>query len=377
VSGGSGRQRGRIITERVVQLAGASKPSKRSKGVATIRHVAEHAGVSPMTVSRVINGEGPMKEATRDLVMASIRSLDYAPNWAARSLAGVSLVRVGLLCRNTSAAYVSEMIIGCLEQCRHDHVHLTIERSDVEGDEARAAERITLSNVDGVILAPPFSDNLMVLKVLADHRKPVVAVAGGQDHESASTIRIDDFEAARSMTWHLLEMGHRAIGFIKGHPHRTTSNQRLLGYLAALQEAGVEPAPGLVAQGFFSYQSGLVAAAQLLDRSSRPTAIFASNDDMAAAAVAVAHWRGLAVPADLTITGFDDSPLATTISPELTTIRQPTAEMSRQAIAILVEEVRNVRLGHAPNLRRATLPFTLIRRQSEAPPRPIPERTAP
>jgi LacI family transcriptional regulator len=349
-------------------VAGEGRASRRLSGAATIKEVAEHAGVSPMTVSRVINGEQSVKSTTREAVNLSIRTLNYTPNPAARSLAGASVVRIGLLYSNPSSAYLSEFLVGSLDQCSRDHLQLIIEKCDVEGEEHLAAERLANSGIDGVILPPPLCDKTVILKVFSDHRIPVVAVATGEDRPAISTVRIDDFEAARSMTRHLLTLGHRNIGFIMGHPNQTASTQRCLGYMAALKEADIAASPALIAQGFFNYQSGMSAATQLLERVPRPTAIFASNDDMAAAVIAVAHKMGLEVPTSLTVCGFDDSPLATTIWPELTTIRQPIADMSRKAVTLLAQEIRSRRSGNAPHSRRAMLEFALIHRQSDAPP---------
>ena len=184
------------------------------------------------------------------------------------------------------------------------------------------------------------------------------------------SVSIDDFAAAYAMTRHVLSLGHRRIGFILGNPAQTASANRLAGYRSALEDAGIAFADSLTAQGVFTYRSGLDAAEQLLALEVAPTAIFASNDDMAAATVAVAHRRGLDVPGDLTVCGFDDTTLATAIWPELTTIHQPIADMSRAAVEMLVS---NIRRQQALQERHQLLDFTLIRRQSDAAPRRRPQ----
>lgn len=345
------------------------KTARRQRGVLTIQDVAKHAGVSPMTVSRVINGEKNVRETTREVVNASIRELNYAPNPAARSLASAALIRIGLLYSNPSSAYLSEFLVGGLEQCSLANVQLVVEKCDDEAGYLPAVAKLVSSGIHGVVLPPPLCDLTEVLEALAGAGVPAVAVATGRPQPGASAVRIDDYEAALSMTRHLLALGHRRIGFIKGHPNQTASAQRLQGYLEALAEAGVMKDEALIAQGYFTYRSGLEASELLLDLERPPSAIFASNDDMAAATVAVAHRRGLDVPADLTVCGFDDTALATTIWPELTTIRQPIAEMSREAVALLAEEIRARRDGAAPQERQALLPYALIRRQSDAAPR--------
>jgi len=201
------------------------------------------------------------------------------------------------------------------------------------------------TGADGVILPPPLCDSEEALSAVADADIPAVVVATGRPAKGLSAVSIDDFAAAHSMTRRLISLGHSQIGFIIGHPNQTASEQRYRGFVAGMQEAGLKPDPKLVAQGYFTYRSGLDAAEKLLRGPKRPTAIFASNDDMAAATVAVAHRMGLDVPRDLTIAGFDDTPLATTVWPALTTVRQPIAEMAREAVKLLLEQIRRKRAG--------------------------------
>jgi LacI family transcriptional regulator len=173
------------------------------------------------------------------------------------------------------------------------------------------------------------------------------------------------------MTRHLGALGHVRIGFITGNPNQTASAERLDGYRAALADMRLPDDPALVTEGLFTYRSGLDAADRLLDLDDAPSAIFASNDDMAAATVAIAHRRGLDVPSDLTVCGFDDTALATTIWPELTTIRQPVVEMSRMAVELLVHAIRLSKAGRLGDIGEPHVlaDYTLIRRQSDAAPR--------
>ncbi|MFN3353232.1 MAG: LacI family DNA-binding transcriptional regulator [Brevundimonas sp.] len=329
--------------------------------------VARRADVSPMTVSRVINGERNVRETTRARVIEAIRELGYAPNPAAQSLASAQSLKIGLLYSNPSAAYLSEFLLGGLDQCSRSGIQLIVQKCEPE-DEAQAVERIVASGVDGVLLPPPLCDSRAVIERLDKAGLPVVAVASGAPLPSVSAIRIDDLAAAEAMTRHLIALGHRRIGFILGHPNQTASGLRHEGYLRALEAGGLSPDAAIVAQGYFTYHSGLDAAAELLSREPRPTAIFASNDDMAAAAVAVAHRQGLDVPRDLTVVGFDDTAMATTIWPPLTTIRQPVAEMARQAVSLLAEAIRHRAEGDLAELKGELMAFTLVTRQSDAAP---------
>jgi LacI family transcriptional regulator len=322
-----------------------------------------------MTVSRVINAKKNVKASTRERVEAAIRELKYSPNPAASSLARDDLIRIGLLYGNPSAAYLSEFLVGGLDQCSRSNVQLVVEKCEPGTDEETVAQRLIASGIDGIILPPPLCDARPVIRVLARNGTPAVAVATGRPARSVSAVSIDDRRAANEMTRHLIALGHQRIGFIIGHPNQTASGRRLEGYRTALAEAGIASDERLVAQGYFTYRSGLDAAEQLLALEDRPTAIFASNDDMAAATVAVAHRHGLDVPADLTVCGFDDTALATTISPELTTIRQPITEMSRAAVRLLIEEIQRQRAGDPEHHPHTLLDFELIRRQSDAAPR--------
>jgi LacI family transcriptional regulator len=344
--------------------------SRRQRNAPKISDVAARAGVSPMTVSRVLNGEANVRPETRERVEEAIKALHYTPSLAARTLAGGEEIRIGLLHSNPSFNYLSQLLVGSLDQASRLNVQLIVEKCDDEAEEESAVEHLIRARLDGIILTPPLSESLPVLEAIHDRSIPVVAVATGRAPDWALSVSINDHAAAYEMTRHLASLGHRRIGFIKGNPRQTASEERLQGYKDALKNAGLPLAPELIAQGLFTYRSGLDAAEQLLELADPPSAIFASNDDMAAATVAIAHRRGLDVPSDLTVCGFDDTALATTIWPELTTIRQPVFEMSRTAVYLLVKEIR-ARKAQDEAVRKPHIQadFELIRRQSDAAPR--------
>ena len=335
----------------------------------TIEVVAQHAGVSPMTVSRVINGAASVREGTRRRVNEAIAALNYVPNQSAQRLAGSEPVRIGVLYSNPSAAYLSEFLVGLLDQASLGHAQLVVEKCEVDGSEAARARELLASGVHGLILPPPLCDSPSLLQVVARSGTPVVLVAGGETGAAAGTVSIDDHGAACEMTRHVLALGHLRIAFITGDPKQRASARRLQGYRDAMAAAGAPVLDELIAPGFFSYRSGLDAAETLLALTQRPSAIFAANDDMAAAAVAVCHRQGLDVPGDITVVGFDDTAIATTIWPELTTIRQPVADMSRAAMEALIRQVRARRLGEAEAVSHRVLNHQLVRRQSDAAPR--------
>ena len=336
--------------------------------------VAARAGVSPMTVSRVINGETNVRPKTRETVNAAIEALNYAPNPAARSLAGAGQTRIGLLYSNPRAGFLSEFRLGSLEQASRRDVQIVVEKCELGDHELEVTRHLIAGGIDGIILPPPLCEAGGVLALLAEAGIPAIAVATAVPSVDRLAIGIDDRAAAAVMTRHIMDLGHRRIGFINGDPNLSASAQRYAGYAEAIEGAGLPLDPALVADGLFTYRSGLDAAEQLLTLGDPPTAIFASNDDMAAATVAVAHRHGIDVPGDLTVCGFDDTTLSTAIWPELTTIHQPIADMARAAVDLLVTAIRQS--GSSGKIERhQTLDFTLIRRQSDAAPRRRPPAT--
>ena len=350
-------------------MAKSKQPSgRRGHTQVTASDVARLAGVSPMTVSRVINDEDSVKASTRAAVKKAIRKLGYSPNKAARSLASASEVQIGLLYANPSSAYLSAMLLGVLEQARQSDTQIRLVECGQGTDATKVIRSLIRSGVDGVMVTPPAADDPEVLKLLRKRSINAVTIGTVHEEDGIASVRIDDYAAALAMTRHIIELGHRRIGYIKGGAEHWSTCWRLAGYRDALQQAGLAFDEELVADGDYSYRSGLRAADHLLSLRPAPTAIFASNDDMAAATVATAHRFSIGVPKGLTVCGFDDTFLATTIWPELTTIRQPIADMSQAAIDLLVKNVRAQRGGLEPECQHVELDFQLVRRQSDAPP---------
>jgi LacI family transcriptional regulator len=346
-----------------------NKPSRRSRGSVTIEDVARAAGVSAMTVSRVINKERNVRDETRRSVLETIERMNYSPNTAARSLAGGDATHIGLIYSNPSAAYLSQFLVGALDAARQAGCHLIIEacESEDEAEQCEVARRFAKTDAEGVILPPPLSESVPILTELALADTPVVTVAMGQLYPNALNVRIDDFAAAKQITDYLIGLGHKRIGFIMGHPEHIASKERERGFKAAVTQAGLKAADVYVEQGYFTFRSGLEAAERLLQRSNRPTAIFASNDDMAAAVVSVAHRSGLEVPEDLSVVGFDDTSPATMVWPELTTIRQPVSAMAARALELLLAELKIRRRGSGGVSQEAILDHELIIRESSGP----------
>jgi len=345
------------------------KKSVRRKGSAvTIDEVAALADVSPMTVSRVVNGHGKVRDTTRDRVMQAVRELGYTPNLAASALAAAQDTRIALIYTNPSGAYLRELLLGALRGATRTAAQLVIDTWDnLNADAQRQAARALARSVAGAILPPPLCESKAVVSELVNANVPVVAIASGRFSHDISCVRIDDFRASKEITAHVIAYGHTRIGYIKGHPNQTASARRFEGYQAALAEAGIPFDPALVQQGYFTYRSGLEATEKLLSHRKHPTAIFASNDDMAAAAVSVAHRRHLEVPRDLSIVGFDDTSAATTVWPELTTIHQPVASMADSAVDILLRSIRR-RDRNTRVVVDHVVAHELVKRDSVAPP---------
>lgn len=350
-------------------MAIAKKPARRKGDAITIDEVASRAKVSPMTVSRVINGNDNVRDSTRERVMRAVQELGYTPNLAASSLAAAKPTRVALIYSNSSEAYLCELLLGVLHGTARTAVQLVIEAWDDLSPEAmRTSVRALARSVAGVILPPPLCESKVAVSELVDAGVPLVAIATGEGSgDDIPRVRIDDFTAAREITRLLIDQGHRRIGHITGHSRLSASARRLEGYQAALDEAGIARDRHLVQQGYFTYRSGLDAAEKLLTRQQRPTAIFAANDDMAAAVISVAHRCNLDVPRDLSVVGFDDTSAATTVWPELTTVRQPIVSMADLAVDMLMRSIRNQKRD-AHTVLDHVVSHTLVRRDSVAPP---------
>lgn len=340
------------------------EPARPAGGV-TLYDVAERAKVSGMTVSRVINGSAHVSDKTREAVLRAIEELGYKVNVAARA-ARVGTLRVGLLYSNPSAAFLSAFLVGAMGQCSRSGAELILEHCEDLKSQRKAIERLIAKGADGVLVPPPLCDSRSAMKHLKDIGMPTVAVATAKPSPEASAVRIDDYDGARSMTRYLLSIGHQDIAFIKGDPEHTPAQLRYQAFIDTMHEAGLQVPAERIAQGLFTYRSGLLAARELLSQKTRPTAIFASNDDMAAAAIAVAHGMHLQVPDDIAIAGFDDTPVAVTVWPELTTIHQPISDMGSAAVEMVVEQVKERRAGHAAAPKHQLMPYTLEVRESTA-----------
>lgn len=330
-----------------------------------IEDVAAAAGVSIKTVSRVLNSEPNVREETRNRVMQAVDKLQYKPNLSARSLAGHRSYAVALVYNNPSRNYLMEIQGGMLEACRSNHYNLVLAPIG-SGRKQTAADIKGLfenSVPDGVLLIPPLTDDSEVLAYLEARSVPFACMAP-RHRQGRIGVMMDETTAALDLMNGLIELGHRRIGHIKGPRAHGACQWRHSGYRKALQLAGIAYDPALVTAGAFSFESGYAGANSLLDLSEPPTAIFAANDDMAAGVIRAAAERGLAVPGDLSVCGFDDTPIARHIYPALTTVCQPTAEMGRLATLELLDRIRN-----SGNGKMVQVEHTVVFRESTSSPR--------
>ncbi len=306
----------------------------------TITDVAKRAGVSIKTVSRVMNKEANVTEATRDKVLEAAKALKYAPNIAARRLAGSKSYLIALLYDIPSPGYVANIQKGATDACREKGYHLVVEPLDF--DDPTILENveglIRRLPVDGVILTPPLCDNGEIVSILTRNNIDYVPVAPSASHGDTPIVKMDDVKAAREMTNYLISLGHTDIAFVKGHPHHSASALRFEGYREAMRSAGLRINPDWIRDGEFTYKSGADAAREIFSLDAKPTAIFSSNDDMAMGIISAARECGLSIPDDISVCGFDDVPSAKIVWPALTTVQQPVIAMGRQAAQLLLED---------------------------------------
>ncbi|HXS21242.1 MAG TPA: LacI family DNA-binding transcriptional regulator [Steroidobacteraceae bacterium] len=343
-----------------------SKEASARRGPATIQMVADRARVSPKTVSRVINNERGVREETRHRILEAIQQLDYQPNLNARGLAGARSFLIGLF-YDKPGDYLSEFQTGAVQRCRESDLHLMVQPLDIASkDMARDVSMLVRQlRLEGVILLPPLSDHAAVRTALAEADVPSVHIAPMREPADSPSVDTDDRAAAGQMTVELLDRGHRRIGFMLGPPGHRATEQRYLGFADAMHARGVTIDPELVHTGNFEFADGLECARRILGARSRPTAIFASNDDMAAAAACIARQMGLELPGQLSIAGFDDAPIASMTWPQLATVHQPVRHMGRIATDLIIQH-RPHRHGWPNPMPRPRLDLELMVRESIA-----------
>ena len=345
----------------------------RRRQAVTIKHVAADAGVSLQTVSRVVNKDSGVRPEMMQRVQASIDKLGYVPSIAAQRMGGSrSYLILALNDRERTIAdwrarqgtdWFDQMMLGGMLTCAEHGYRLIVELVDTHSDhiERELQAAIAALQPDGVILTPPHSGNPLIINLLEAQGISFARIGSLTDGPGIRLI-MDDTRAARIATEHLLELGHRRIGFIAGPDEYELSAWRVDGWRGAMDAAGLAT-DGLLVQGDFSHASGGVAASKLLALPEPPTAIIASNDQMTLATLELARERGLTVPDDLSLISFDDTPIIRLAHPPLTAIVQPIAEVTAQAVNLIIADLTNGATIPTP----VTVPASMILRYSTSP----------
>ncbi len=349
-----------------------SVPTGRRRQTVTIKHVAADAGVSLQTVSRVINNGPNVRPAMKERVQASIDKLGYVPSIAAQRMSGSrSYLILAINDRDRTIAdwraregrdWVDQMLLGGMLTAAERGYRMIFELVDTHSDhvERELGAAIAALRPDGVIVTPPHSENLQITGLLAESGIPFARI-GSKEKGPGIAITMGDEYLAALATDHLLRLGHRRIGFIAGPDEYSLAGWRIDGWCEAMERAGLS-VDGLCEKGDFSFESGITAANSLLDRRDHPTAIIASNDQMALATLQVARERGLAVPEDLSLISFDNSPVVRFTDPPLTAIEQPIAATVSRAVEMLIDA-----RTHAPPSEPLQMEGELVVRRSTGP----------
>ncbi|WP_029417845.1 LacI family DNA-binding transcriptional regulator [Brevundimonas bacteroides] len=302
---------------------------------ATIRDVAERAGVSVASVSRVLTGAGVVAEPTRSKVLEAVEALSYVPHSGARSLSTSRTDVIGVILPDLFGEFFSELIRGMDVACRAQGRHLIVSSSHDDAANAAAAIRSMRGRVDGLIVLSPHLDSGELTSSLSG-RLPVLLMNGGDLDGQQPSMAVDNTGGARVAVEHLFSLGRRRIAHVGGPTGNLEARQRKQGYLDAVASAGAQP---MLAQGEFTQASGFAAAARLLASDQRPDAIFAGNDAMAVGVLLAIQEAGLRCPEDIAVVGFDDVPIAELVRPGLTTLHIDIAGMGRRAVERLLTEI--------------------------------------
>jgi LacI family transcriptional regulator len=334
--------------------------------MATMSDVARVANVSIATVSHVINGTRFVSAERVERVHAAMQELGYTPDATARSLRVGRTDTIGLVVPDNTNPFFAALA-RWIEEAGFEAGYTTIlansnERPDREH---RYVSALVSKRVDGLILAPSRGDHETLARLLANAGTPVVIVDREAALPRADFVMYDNEGGSHEAARYLIELGHARIAYVAGPADTTSGTERVIGFRRALTEAGLAVSDNPVVEADFHFEGGRDACARLLGTGGRFTALFAANDLMAAGALRELATRGISVPRDMSLIGFDDAPLAKMLSPALTTIRQPPREMAQTAVSLLLSRVTGTD-GSKPT--RHVLPTALVVRESTAPP---------
>ena len=351
---------------------------------ASIKEVALKAGVSIATVSRVLNDKGPVAEATRHRILEAIERLRYVPHGAARSLITNQTDTIGVLLPDLYGEFFSEVIRGIDQAARRNGLHVLISGFHSDRAEIEAVLRALRGRVDGLIVLSPDVDAQTLRRNLPEtlpvvllntringHTPQAPQTQGAVNALNFDAINTDNHGGALAMVRHLAALGHRRIALIRGPEENADAGERLRGYRDALRAEGIEVAEPLELSGDFSEESGYRAGQRLLTLEPRPTAVFAANDSMAIGCLFALRAAGVRVPDDVALAGFDDIPIARYLTPSLSSVHVPIAELGTRAMERLLHAVEH---KNEHERRRETVATTLVVRGScGGAPDPVPD----
>ncbi|MBF6025280.1 LacI family DNA-binding transcriptional regulator [Lysobacter niastensis] len=361
------RPRRRSRTAAASTAAGATEPAVLP-GKATINDIARLTGVSKKTVSRVINDSPLVHPETREKILALMKQLGYTPDPQARGLAFRRSFLIGMVYDNPTAQYIVNMQYGALDALRDSGYELVVHPCDsTREDYIEAVRRFALQQkLHGVILIPRVSEDEQLAAALREIGVRYVRIASIPLDAASNMVVTHDRQAGTEAANYLESLGHRTVGLITGPRRYRSTIERGGGFVEGLAERGIELAPDYVYEGGYTFDSGVAGAEYLLAKSPRPTAIFACNDEMAAGVYKAAMRRGLSIPGDLSVVGYDDSPLASQLWPALTTIHLPIRDLGRRAAQMLLADERAPDEEGASASRNVT-PHLVVRDSSQRP----------
>ena len=331
----------------------------------SIYEVASSAGVSVATVSRVLNDKGPVSDAARRRVLHAIETLGYVPHGGARSLSTRRTMNIGVLLPDVHGAFFSEIVRGIDLAARAAGYHILVSGSHSDLAETTAVLQALHGRIDGLILLTA-GIGAEWLRSSLPPRLPVVLLHNSGEEGDRDSIGIDNRLGARLAAEHLLDLGHRRIALICGPSGNVDAEERRRGFGEALAARGIAAQGDLELPGDFGEESGFRAGDRLADLAPPPTAIFAANDAMALGCLAALRGRSLRIPEDVSLVGFDDIPIARYLTPALTTVQLPIAEIGGRALDRLVATLQS---GRETAKRHDVVTPTLAVRASTAAPR--------
>ncbi|MDO6588305.1 LacI family DNA-binding transcriptional regulator [Salipiger sp. 1_MG-2023] len=329
---------------------------------ANVLDVARHAGVSTATVSRTLSHPEKVSPATRARVMASVKEIGYRPNLAAQAFRSRVTRTVIVLVPDIGNAFYPDIIRAMEDTANKQGFTVLLANTDMLKDKEQSYhEMLRDGRADGMVLMT----GRLPQGYSPEDNLPMIAISEEIPGTALPLVAIDNVAGAAAAVSHLHAAGHQRIGHITGPQNRIFSYQRLSGYRRGLEQAGLPYAPSLVASGDFTFEGGLAGAQTLLDLPAPPTAIFCANDESAAGAMLGARKKGLSIPKDLSIMGFDNLTVGRMLHPTLTTLHQPRTEMGHIGMSLILQLIQ----GTPPSKSFYELPFKVIERESVGPPR--------